>query len=49
MPFAITWMNLEIIILSEVRQTSYDNIYMWNLKKRIPMKLFAEQKWTHRL
>ena len=30
-----TWMNLEIIILSEVSetQTSYDIASMWNLKK----------------
>ena len=36
MPFAGTWMNLEIIILSEVseRPTSYDITYMWNLKKK---------------
>ena len=30
------WMDLEIIILSEVirqRQTPYDITYMWNLKK----------------
>ena len=36
MPFAATWMDLEIIILmTEVseRQTSYDITYMWNLKK----------------
>ena len=36
MPFAATWMNLDIIILSEVsqreRQVSYDITYMWNLK-----------------
>ena len=36
MPFAVTWMDLEIIILSEVSQTerqiSYDIIYTWNLK-----------------
>ena len=36
MPFAATWMDLEIIILSEVNQTekdiSYDITYMWNLK-----------------
>ena len=37
MPFAATWMDLEIIILSEVSQTEkdkYDITYMWNLKKR---------------
>ena len=39
MPFTVTCMNLEVIILSEVskesiilseRQTSYDIRYMWN-------------------
>ena len=35
MPFAAMWLDLEIIILSEVRerQISYDITYMWNLKK----------------
>ena len=35
MPFAETWMDLEIIMLREVsqRQISYDIAYMWNLKK----------------
>ena len=35
MPFAATWMKLEIIILSEVSQKEKDKyhiIYMWNLK-----------------
>ena len=36
MPFAATWMDLEMIILSEVnqreRQILYDITYMWNLK-----------------
>ena len=37
MPFTSTWMDLEIIILSEIsqRQISYDIAYMWNLKKII--------------
>ena len=37
MPFTAIWMDLEIVILSEVSQTekeeSYDIAYMWNLKK----------------
>ena len=35
MPFAATWMDLEIIILSKSEieiQISYDIVYMWNLK-----------------
>ena len=37
MPFAPTWMEPEILILSEVkskreRQISYDITYVWNLK-----------------
>ena len=34
MPFAETWMDLEIIIPSEVsqRQIPYDITYIWNLK-----------------
>ena len=50
-PFAATWVDLEIIILGEVsqqRQISYDITYMWNLKqKKIQMNLFPEQKETH--
>ena len=38
LPFATTWMNLEIIILSEVSQTEKDKnsiiTYMWNLKNK---------------
>ena len=35
MPFAATWMDLEIVILSEIsqRQISYDITYKWNLTK----------------
>ena len=35
MPFIVTWMELEIIILSEVRerQISYDINYIWTIKK----------------
>ena len=33
-PFAATWMDLKVIILSEVsqRQISYDITYVWNVK-----------------
>ena len=43
MPFAVTWMGLEIIILDKVSQTEeskycmiclYDVTHMWNLKKK---------------
>ena len=34
MPVATTWMDLEIIILSEVKQRQiYDITYMWNGKR----------------
>ena len=33
MPFAATWMQLEIIILSEVSQKEKDKYHMWNLEK----------------
>ena len=53
MPFATTWMNLELVILSEVSQSekeiSYDIACIWNLKKMIQMYLFTQQKETHRL
>ena len=42
MPFAATWMDLEISILSKSyreKQISYDITYMWNLKKWY--------KWTY--
>ena len=39
--YAATWVDLEVIILSEVsqRQISYDITYMWNLKKMIQIEL----------
>ena len=53
MPFAATWMDLQIIILSEVSQTEKGKYHMisldiWNLKKMIQMNLFKKQKQTHR-
>ena len=33
MPFAATWVDLEMIILNEqTRQIPYDITYVWNLK-----------------
>ena len=43
MTFAATWMELEIVVLSEVSQTrqiQYDIAYMWNLKKIEQMNSF---------
>ena len=51
MPFAATWMDLEIIILSAVSQTK-TNIIWYQLyvesKKMIHMNVFTEQKQTYR-
>ena len=35
MPFAATWMDLEIIILNEVSQTERDKYYVISLTRRI--------------
>jgi len=48
MPLATTWMNLEIIVLSEARQM-YDTLYMWNLKeKKKDTNEFISETETHR-
>ena len=49
MPFAATWMDLEIVILSEVSQTEKDKYHMISLicgilKKMVQMNLFTKQK-----
>ena len=56
MLFVATWIDLDIIILSEVGQTMKDKHHMISLicgifkkKKKVPMNLFAKQKQTHRL
>ena len=54
MPLAATWMDLEIIVVSEVSQTeekqiSSDIAYMQNLKTMIQMNIFTKQKKTHGL
>jgi len=48
-PFATTWMDLEIVIFSEARQRRkiYDIPYMWNLKRNDTNKL-TKQKETLR-
>ena len=49
MPFAETWMDLEIVILSEVSQTEKDKYHMISLIcGMVQMNLFAAQKWSHR-
>ena len=53
MPFAATWMDLEIITLSEVSQKEKDKYHMtslvvWNLKYDTN-SLSTKQKQTHRL
>ena len=52
MTSAATWMDLEIVTLSEViqtaRQISYDLAYVWNLKKWVQMNLSTKQKWSYR-
>ena len=50
MPFAATWMDLEIIILSEVSQKEKGKYHMLSLicgiQNTIQMNLFTEQKQT---
>ena len=44
-PFAATWMDLEIIILNEVSQTGKDKYHVLSyLKKMIKMNWFIKQK-----
>ena len=54
MPFAATWMDLEIIILSEVSQTEKDKYDMISFicrifKKFIQMNVFTKQKQTQQI
>ena len=48
MPFVASWMDLDIVILSEVRerQISYDNTHKWNKKK--DTHELTNQTQTHR-
>ena len=52
MPFAATWMDLEIIILSEVSQKEKDKYHMISLlcgiQNMTQMNISTKQKQTHR-
>ena len=52
MPFAATWMDLEIIILSEISQKEKDKQHMISLicgiQNMTQMNLSTKQKQTHR-
>ena len=52
MPFAATWMNLDINILSEVNKAEKDKYHTLSLyvefNKMIQMNLFTKQKEIHR-
>ena len=47
MPFAATWMDLEIVILIEVSQTQKDKYHIYRLyvesKRNVQMNLFKKQ------
>ena len=51
MPFAETWIDPEIIIVSEERQRKTNiiryHLYVESKKKMIQMNLFTKQKQTH--
>ena len=49
MPFAATWMNLEIIKLSDVsqRQILYDITYIWNLKNNTNELIYKTETDSH--
>ena len=50
MPFATTWMDLEIVILSEMsdreREISYDITYMWNIKRNDINELIYKTEYS---
>ena len=54
MPFVATWIQLQIIILSEVKseresQISYDITYMWNLKYETNELIYKTDLQTQRI
>ena len=51
MPLAATWIEIRIIILSEIRQRKTNimrSFYMWNLIKITQKNLFIKQKQTYK-
>ena len=44
LPFAATWMNLEIITLSEVSQTKTHDITYMSKEKKIQVSSFTKKK-----
>ena len=48
LPFAATWMNLEMIILSKSDRDKYHRISLYVDFKMIQMTLFTKQKEIHR-
>ena len=53
MPFSTTWMDLEIVILSEVSQTEKDKycmilLFIYEILKRLQMNLSTKQKYSYR-
>ena len=49
-PFTATWMQLEILILSEVNQEEKDKYHMishmWNLKEGTNEAIYKTDSWT---
>ena len=48
MPFAATWMDLEMIILSKSETNMIHVTYMWNLVKNYTDELIYKTEQTHR-
>ena len=48
--FAITWMDLESIMLNEIRQRQmpYDFTHMWNLRNKEIKKIDIKNKQTNK-